>query len=92
VISVAANVAPGRMVELCAAAGQQDWERTDVLEAELSSLFGIMMIETNPIPVKWALFEMGLIGPHIRLPMARLDKEYREQVRQCLHAMDLIPS
>ncbi len=92
VISVAANVAPGRMAELCAAAGQQDWERTDALEAELSMLFDIMMIETNPIPVKWALFEMGLIGPHIRLPMSRLDKEHREQVRQCLHGMDLIPS
>lgn len=92
VISVAANVAPGRMAELCAAAGQQDWERTDALEAELSMLFDIMMIESNPIPVKWALFEMGLIGPHIRLPMSRLDKEHREQVRQCLHGMDLIPS
>ena len=92
VISVAANVVPGRMAELCAAAGQQDWERIDALEAELSMLFDIMMIETNPIPVKWALFEMGLIGPHIRLPMSRLDKEHREQVRQCLHGMDLIPS
>ena len=92
VISVAANVAPGRMAELCAAAGQRDWERTDALETGLRSLFDIMMIETNPIPVKWALFEMGLIGPHIRLPLARLEKEYRERVRQCLHGMDLIPS
>lgn len=92
VISVAANVAPRRMAELCAAVAQRNWERTDALEAELDSLFDIMMIETNPIPVKWALFEMGLVGPHIRLPMARLDKEHREQVRQCLHGMELIPS
>jgi 4-hydroxy-tetrahydrodipicolinate synthase len=92
VISVAANVAPGRMAELCAAAGQRDWERADALENELRRLFDILMIETNPIPVKWALFEMGMIGPHIRLPMARLDKQNREQVRQCLHAMELILS
>jgi dihydrodipicolinate synthase/N-acetylneuraminate lyase len=80
------------MAALCAAAGQRDWERTNALEAELDMLFDTMMIETNPIPVKWALFEMGLVGPHIRLPMARLGKEHREQVRQCLRGMELIPS
>jgi 4-hydroxy-tetrahydrodipicolinate synthase len=92
VISVAANVAPGRISELCTAAHLQDWARADVLGKELSHLFDILMIETNPIPVKWALFEMGLIGPHIRLPMTGLDEEYREQLRRCLHGLGLIPS
>jgi len=90
VISVAANVAPGRMAELCAAAHVQDWARADVLENELGELFDILMIETNPIPVKWSLFEMGLVGPHIRLPMAGLDEAYREQLRLCLHGLGLI--
>ena len=92
VISVAANVAPRRISELCTAAHLQDWARADVLEMELSHLFDILMIETNPIPVKWALFEMGLIGPHIRLPMTGLDEEYRERLRRCLHGLGLIPS
>jgi 4-hydroxy-tetrahydrodipicolinate synthase len=50
------------------------------------------MIETNPIPVKWSLFEMKLVGPHIRLPMTVLDEEYREQLRRCLHGLGLISS
>ena len=92
VISVAANVAPGRMAELCAAAQLQDWARADAQEKELSLLFDILMIETNPIPVKWSLFEMGLVGPHIRLPMTGLDEKYREQLKRCLHGLGLIPS
>jgi 4-hydroxy-tetrahydrodipicolinate synthase len=50
------------------------------------------MIETNPIPVKWALFEMGMIGPHLRLPMTGLDREYHDRLRQCLARLDLISS
>ncbi len=92
VISVAANVVPGPMAELCASAHVQDWARADVLEDRLTELFNILMIETNPIPVKWSLFEMGLVGPHIRLPMTGLDEGYREQLRQCLHGLGLIPS
>lgn len=91
VISVAANVAPGRMKQLCASACAQDWARANALESELSQLFEILMIETNPIPVKWSLFEMGLIGPHIRLPMLGLDEKYRDQLRQCLNGLGLIP-
>lgn len=92
VISVAANVAPGRMAKLCAAAHLQDWARADVLENELSRLFDILMIETNPIPVKWLLCEMGLVGPHLRLPMTRLDEVYHDRLRQCLLGLGLIPS
>ena len=91
-ISVAANVAPVHMRRLCEAALGGDQPQTRRINRELSELFRALAIETNPIPVKWALFEMGLIGPHIRLPLARLEKEYRERVRQCLHGMDLIPS
>lgn len=54
-------------------------------------LFDILMMETNPIPVKWSLFEMGLDEPHIRLPVAGLYKEYREQFRRCFHGLGLIP-
>jgi 4-hydroxy-tetrahydrodipicolinate synthase len=92
VISVAANVVPGKMAELCAAAHRQDWARAVALENELSQLIDNLMIETNPIPVKWSLFEMGLVGPHIRLPMTGLDEEYREQLRRCLRGLGLVPA
>ncbi len=92
VVSVAANVVPGPISQLCAAAGRQDWSRADELDLGLRKLFDILMIETNPIPVKWALFEMSLLGPHIRLPLMRLGKEFREPLRQCLQELELIPA
>ena len=48
------------------------------------------MIETNPIPVKWALFEMNLAGSRVRLPLTRLDRKFRESVRQCLIEQELV--
>jgi len=92
VVSVAANVVPGPITQLCAAADRQDWSRADELDLGLRKLFDILMIETNPIPVKWALFEMSLLGPHIRLPLMRLGKEFREPLRQCLQELELIPA
>lgn len=92
VVSVAANVTPSRVAELYAAARLQNWQRADELENELEKLFDILMIETNPIPVKWSLFEMGLIGPHIRLPMTGLAEPYHDRIRQCLSSLDLIHS
>ncbi len=90
VISVAANVAPGMMHELCVAATQHDWALTGKIERSLRPLFDLLMIETNPIPVKWALFEMNLVGPRIRLPLTELDTSLRERLRQVLDDLGLI--
>ena len=90
VVSVAANVVPGTMHELCMAAAQQDWSEANQLESQIKTLFEVLMIETNPIPVKWALFEMSLIGPGIRLPLTPLDKEFKAPLRQCLVEHQLI--
>jgi len=92
VVSVAANVAPGPMAGLFAAADRREWSLADSVDSKLRRLFDILMLETNPIPVKWALFEMNLLGPHIRLPMTRLGKEFQEQVRRCLQQLELIPA
>jgi dihydrodipicolinate synthase/N-acetylneuraminate lyase len=65
-------------VDVCALGGPVDFhldQGTNGLEKALKNLIEILMIETNPIPVKWSLFEMGLVGPHIRLPMTRLAVE-----------------
>lgn len=90
VVSVAANVVPGPMHQLYMAAAQNDWPAADELESQLKALFGVLMIETNPIPVKWALFEMGLVGPGVRLPLTRLNSEFRGSLRQCLVDQQLI--
>jgi 4-hydroxy-tetrahydrodipicolinate synthase len=90
VVSVAANVAPAEMAALCSLALEKDWSEADTLNQRLNALFHILMIESNPIPVKWALFEMNLIGPHIRLPMTVLGEAFRNPVRQCLQELELI--
>lgn len=89
VVSVAANVAPGLMHQLCVEAAEQDWAAALALDARLQPLFDVLSLETNPIPVKWALFEMNRAGPGIRLPLTPLDPEYRPALRQCLEALGL---
>ena len=90
VVSVAANVIPAEMAALCTAAAEQRWADANALNEKLNALFDILMIESNPIPVKWALFEMNLLGPQIRLPMTMLGEAYREPLRQCLRKYELI--
>jgi len=90
VISVAANIVPGEMAGMCAAAAEQRWSDADSLNARLAPLFDILTIESNPIPVKWAAFEMKLIGPQIRLPMTMLGETCREPLRQCLREYGLL--
>jgi 4-hydroxy-tetrahydrodipicolinate synthase len=89
VISVAANVVPNLMAGLFRAANQQEWTRAEELDARLRPLFDVLMIETNPIPVKWALFEMGLTGSRVRLPLTELSRACRNQLRQCLGELGL---
>jgi len=90
VISVAANVVPNRMHRLCMAAARPDWPLAERIDSELKPLFDVLMIETNPIPVKWALFEMGLVGSRLRLPLTRLNRKFREPLRRCLIEQEII--
>jgi 4-hydroxy-tetrahydrodipicolinate synthase len=90
VVSVAANVVPKHMHELCMAALQHDRDRASLLNSRLQTLFDVLMIETNPIPVKWAVSEMGLAGPDVRLPLTRLDSKFHAPVRQCLVDLGLV--
>lgn len=81
VISVAANVAPKTVYEMCEAALQGDRNRAEKLNKVLELLYPALFAESNPIPAKWALSEMGLIEPGIRLPLTPLDKKFHEKVR-----------
>lgn len=84
VISVTANVAPKAMHEMCAAAIAGDRAKAEALDAPLAGLHESLFLEANPIPVKWALAEMGLISHAIRLPLTILSDEYHDAVRQAL--------
>jgi len=80
-ISVTANVAPRGMSEMIASALRKDPGHAAQLDATLSALHRELFVEANPIPVKWLLAQMGLIGTGIRLPLTSLAPEYHARVR-----------
>ncbi len=89
-ISVTANVAPKEMHELCALALAGKAEEAKALNDKLMVLHNAMFVESNPIPVKWALHEMQMMGPAIRLPLTPLAEKFREPLRQALSQWNLI--
>ncbi len=84
VISVTANVAPRAMHEMCALALAGNAEGARAANERLRALHDALFVESNPIPVKWALHEMGLIPPGIRLPLTPLSPERHDKVRLAL--------
>ena len=84
VISVTANVAPRLMQEMCAAALSGDIARARAANNRLLALHTKLFVEGNPIPVKWALVQMGLIEPGIRLPLVPLSANFHETVREAM--------
>jgi 4-hydroxy-tetrahydrodipicolinate synthase len=89
-ISVTANVAPRLMHELCVAAMSDDVRKTREIQYKLLAVHKAMFTEANPIPVKWALHEMGMITAGIRLPLTPLSISLREPLRTALKQADLI--
>lgn len=86
VISVTANVAPRAMSEMVAAALAGDEARARELDAPLERLHRDLFVETNPIPVKWVLAQMGLIGGALRLPLTPLSEAHHATVRAAARA------
>ena len=83
-ISVTANVAPKAMHEMCAAALRGDRAEAERINEPLTGLHKHLFVEANPIPVKWALAEMGLVSTAIRLPMTVLSQQHHETVRHAV--------
>lgn len=83
-ISVTANVAPAQMHEMCRLALAGEYEKASLLNARLAGLHNALFLEANPIPVKWALAEMGYIQSGIRLPLVTLNKAYHIPLREAL--------
>jgi 4-hydroxy-tetrahydrodipicolinate synthase len=81
VISVTANVAPNAMHSLCAAALKGDRTAAKQIDKRLQPLHKMLFIESSPAPVKWAVQQLGLIGPGIRLPMVPFSAQYHQPLR-----------
>ena len=89
-ISVTANVVPALMSQICTAALNQNKDDALRLNQQLLGLHDVMFCESNPIPVKWALHEMGKIPAGIRLPLTPLAEQYRQTLRDLLQQNDLL--
>jgi len=83
-ISVTANVAPELMSQMCAHALAGNEAAAKAADKQLELLHRDLFVEANPVPVKWALQEMGRIGSGIRLPLVELDAQYHVKVRAAL--------
>ena len=86
VISVTANVAPRAMADMIAAALRGDRAGATQIDQRLVALHRNLFVESNPIPVKWAVSRMGLIGGTLRLPLTELSAQYHAVVVESLFA------
>ena len=91
VISVTANVAPRAMADMIAAAMQGDEAGARRLDAGLASLHETLFLEANPIPAKWALARMGLMGAAVRLPLTELATQFRPELERALRQAGALP-
>lgn len=89
VISVTANVAPRMMHEMCMAAFSGDLDTARKLNNQLMGLHIDLFVEANPIPVKWAVAQMGLISPGIRLPLTSLSSQYHLLIRKAMQQANI---
>ena len=84
VVTVSGNVVPRQMSLLCSLAGSGQSAAAKGLDDTLQPLNKMLFVESNPIPVKWALGEMGLLEPHIRLPLTPFSAEHHENMRSAM--------
>lgn len=89
-ISVTANVVPAAIAQMCELAIAGKAEEARAINDRLMPVHTAMFVESNPIPVKWALEQMGLIQSGIRLPLTRLSGQYHPQVKSALESLGLL--
>lgn len=90
VVSVSSNVAPRKMADLCAAALANDVETARRIQLELQPLHRLLFVESNPIPVKWALHLMGKFGPEIRAPLVPMTEGNAAKLKAELSKLGLV--
>lgn len=90
-ISVTANVAPAKMHDMYVAALNADRATAEAIDQELAGLHKSLFVEANPIPVKWAVWAMGLCDTGIRLPLTWLSESCHESVRAAMRQAGITP-
>lgn len=90
VVTVCGNVAPRLMADMCRAALCGEFDKAKALDDKLQPLNKALFLESNPIPLKWALSEMGLISPQIRLPLTLYAEEHHEQMRRAMNNAGIV--
>jgi len=90
-ISVTANVAPRAMHELCMAAMAGDTAKAIAINNRVIPLHAKLFVEPNPVPVKWAMAEMGLMPAGLRLPLVPLAADFHDTVRNALREAGVLP-
>ena len=83
-VTVSGNVAPKRMAELCRQASAGESAAAREIDDSLQPLNKMLFIESNPIPVKWAVSEMGLMEDYIRLPLTPFSAQYHDDMRAAM--------
>ncbi len=89
-ISVTANVAPAELSQLCKLAIAGDADKARALNQQLMSLHQSLFLESNPIPVKWAVEQLGFCDGGIRLPMTYFSEKHHASLRAAMHGMGLL--
>ncbi|WP_299944504.1 4-hydroxy-tetrahydrodipicolinate synthase [uncultured Microbulbifer sp.] len=89
-ISVTANVAPAAVAQMCEAALAGDAVTAQAIDQRIQILHKVLFLESNPIPVKWALREMGRIDGGIRLPLTSLSPQHHATVREALRSAGIL--
>ena len=84
VVTVSGNVVPAQVAQLCRLAASGETDAARALDDDLQPLNKALFVESNPIPVKWAVSEMGLMAPHIRLPLTPFSERYHEEMRSAM--------
>jgi 4-hydroxy-tetrahydrodipicolinate synthase len=80
VISVSANVSPNTHSQICAAVRNGELEKAKKINDINTNLYRLMFVESNPIPVKWALYKMNMIKNSIRSPLIELDETFHKEI------------
>lgn len=90
VISVTSNVAPALMHEMCILALKGNAEAAKAVDAKLAGLHQALFVESSPIPVKWVLAKMDMMGNGIRLPLTVLSEQYHEVLEQAMRQAEVV--
>ena len=90
VVTVSGNVAAAQVASLCRLALEGRTEEAKVLDESLQALNEMLFVESNPIPVKWAVSQMGLIEEYIRLPLTPYSAQYHEAMRAAMSAAGVV--